>query len=701
MSRTTTNTATRDPLAGILLACGLAVFFFLAVAMPACWLAGNSFLNNTNTNVLTFYSALFLHTEQFKSWLLALPFLQAADVFFRISAATIFSIAAAWYIVKDQITPKKTEIIEGGEVVEKNTNKMIQKTKKQMGKADGIFIHPEIQIPKSRESEHIFIGGSTGAGKSQTLSWMIDSILARKDKALIFDIKGDYTSQLISEDATTRRKDKRFLVAPWDKRSIQWNIAKDITTEIDADAFAAAFIPLTGKESNPYFTQAAQDVLSGILIYFQKRCGEEWGWKDLSQTLADPKIIHACLTETKHAAAQHIQLTDGSPSPQTQGVLGSIRAPLKSLDTIANYWSENTGIGIVNSFLNDKVKGITLVLAARPDMTQIATPLISGLLALMMRKGLSLPDSKTRRVHIVLDECGALPKITALLDAITLSRSKGLCFVIGTQDLGRLESVYGKEQVQTISSQFGTHLIGRLGDSSTAKWAAELFGQQRIERLQISENQAQSYTGGLSYQPAVSTTWQQADKAALLDSDFLHLPKATGGGFFMYARLTDDDGNALLGKIKYPINPVPSPFPACIEKAGSGSSAGSGSGSAGGTAGGTAQQHNEPEQHAQTEEDSLEELEAIIQSNDPEPVQEQEQGEGEGEGEEMVEKGVEEIGLHALGIDGGLNTIIDVAEELIGNGGSQESGSTSQQTHSTNKKRKRRLKKALIAAVEI
>jgi len=634
---------------------------------------------------------MFLNTAKFTAWLSVLPLLQAVDVVSRILVAAIISTAAAWSIAKNQITPKKTEIIEGGEAVEKDTNKTLKQTKKRMKKAGGIFIHPKIQIPKSRESEHIFIGGSTGAGKSQALSWMIDSILKRKDKALIFDIKGDYTSQLISENSKERRDKKRFLVAPWDSRSIQWNIAKDITSEIDADAFASAFIPLTGKESNPYFTQAAQDVLSGILIYFQKTCGERWGWEDLSRTLAKPQNILTCLESIKHAAAQHIQLTDGNPSPQTQGVLGSIRAPLKSLDTIASYWSENKGIGIVNSFLNDNTKGITLILAARPDMTELATPLISGLLALMMRKGLALPDSKERRIWFTMDELGALPKVSKLVDLITLGRSKGLCLIAGTQDLGRLESIYGKEQVQTISSQFGTHLIGRLGDSSTAKWAAELFGQQRIERLQISENQAQSYTGGLSYQPAVSTTWQQSDKAALLDSDFLHLPKATGDGFFMYARLTDDVGNALLGKVKYPINPVPSPFPACIEK---------GSESGGGTGSSSSQQeqHKEPEQkteqQAQTEEDAIEELEAIIISNTPAPVQQEEQAEGS----EIAEKATEEVALHALGIDGGLNVAIDIAEELLGGGSQQSSGGTSSQPHSTKKKKRRRKLKSALAS---
>jgi len=182
-----------------------------------------------------------------------------------------------------------------------------------------------------------------------------------------------------------------------------------------------------------------------------------------------------------------------------------------------------------------------------------------------MQKGLSLSDSKERRIFFICDELGALSKISKLVDLITLGRSKGLCLVAGIQDLGRLYAKYGRDETTTIASQFGTHLIGRLGDSDTAKWAADLFGQQRTERLQVNESQ-QNAVAGLSYQPSVSTTWQQSDKAALIDSDFLHLPKATAKGFYMWCRLTDDNGYALLGKLHYKINPVPTPFPPCVQR---------------------------------------------------------------------------------------------------------------------------------------
>jgi len=98
-----------------------------------------------------------------------------------------------------------------------------------------------------------------------------------------------------------------------------------------------------------------------------------WSWKDLNTLLASAERISAALESIEHAAAQHIQIKkDGSVSPQTQGVMGSLRAPLKSLDAIAKYWDTAGGQSIVNDFMSDRAKG-TLILAARPDMQSIAT----------------------------------------------------------------------------------------------------------------------------------------------------------------------------------------------------------------------------------------------------------------------------------------------------------------------------------------
>ncbi|GAV19303.1 coupling protein TraD [Mariprofundus micogutta] len=617
-----------------------------------------------------------------------------ADIFVRLTVPVLVSFSATWLILRNDIRPRKTEIIERGEAVESNEKSFEQNAQAKLKQADGIRIHADVRIPFSRESEHILIAGATGAGKSQALTHIIESVRERKDRSIIFDIKGDYTAQLANPDA----RNSTYLVAPWDERSIKWDIAADITDEIAAQSFAEAFIPRSGNESNPYFTEAAQDVLAGCIEYLCSTKPQAWSWRDLNTLLSSADRISAALESIEHAASQHIQLKqDGSVSPQTQGVMGSLRAPLKSLDAIAKYWDTAGGTSIVNAFMRDGAKG-TLILAARPDMQSVATPLIAGLLALLMQKGLSLSDSEERRIFFICDELGALPKISKLVDLITLGRSKGLCLVAGIQDLGRLYAKYGRDETTSVASQFGTHIIGRLGDSDTAKWAADLFGQQRTERLQVNESQ-QNAVVGFGYQPSVNTTWQQSDKAALIDSDFLHLPKATAKGFYMWCRLTDDNGYALLGKLHYPINRVPTPFPPCIQKGTKPLSPAERARAARDEAiksnpakapEASIKKAKEAQERVKVRRKKLgietneELLQAVVDLQEqPEPEQEQEQQEIEADGIET------QIGTQALDlIVPGLDTAIEISEAIGGEVINEGAG----QQQQSEKKRKRKFR---------
>jgi len=474
---------------------------------------------------------------------------------FRVVFPALVSLYAYFLMVRSTFFRKKIEVVEVGFAPIKDAKKFLKIAMKKLKNEQGFQIHHDLHIAHERESEHVLLAGSTGAGKTQVLNFIINDIIKRRlGKAVLFDIKGDFTAHYCGDENT-------MLVAPWDVRSATWHLARDIESEIDCAAIAEAFLPISDSDDD-YFTTAAQDVLAGVLFYFHRTKGEAWGWLELAQILADKKAILRALQSISHGSASHIDPVD---SPQGQGVFGGIRAAVKSIDIISQYWNDFTDAeSLVSDFMSDKKRTGLLILAAKADMQEIATPLISALLSLMMRKGLALADSSSRRCYFLLDELGALPKLGKLIDMITLGRSKGMCIIAGTQDMGRLVDRYGKEVVQTFSSQFGTQIIGRLGDKDSAEWAAEMFGQMRVERMQISQNQGQADAMGNA---ATSTTWQQSDKAALLDSDFLQIKRATRSSptFHFYANLVDAEGMGFAGKLEYHYVKQAAPYPSCVD----------------------------------------------------------------------------------------------------------------------------------------
>ncbi|WP_167631044.1 type IV secretion system DNA-binding domain-containing protein [Mariprofundus ferrooxydans] len=467
---------------------------------------------------------------------------------------------------------KKDVHIEVGEAVERDPDAALAAFKKALGNADGIRLHADFSLPRHRETEHILLAGGTGAGKTQALSHAIDSVIDRGDKAIIFDVKGDYSSQMVSESAEERKSSKTYLIAPWDTRSAQWNVAKDITGRSTAKAFAESFIQKSGRESNPFFIDAARSVLAGILLSLIEKHGKNWGWGELTHTLADPQRMKSALDSIGHQAAQHIQIKqDGSVGTTSASVLSTLANSVEPLFDVAESWPQ-PGVGVsLTAFVNASgADGAKLILASRPSESATATPLIAGMLGLLISKTLSLPDSSDRRIFFILDELGALPKIESLTSLITLGRSKGLCLIAGIQDMGRIQKLYGREEAGTIASQFGTHIIGRLGDAETARWACEVFGTQRIKSLQQTHQQVAQRQSGDALAAAMAPTeqtsrsWQAKDRAVLVDADFLHLQKASKDGFFMWIKTSDASGHMLAGKVHYEINPTPTPYPACV-----------------------------------------------------------------------------------------------------------------------------------------
>jgi hypothetical protein len=97
------------------------------------------------------------------------------------------------------------------------------------GKQGFMKLHPLLDLPKRRWTRHMLIYGGVGSGKTQILLPMVDQIMSQRRKAFILDTKGDYTS----------RFPEACILSFSDRRSRYWDIAADVRTAAQADAFAA------------------------------------------------------------------------------------------------------------------------------------------------------------------------------------------------------------------------------------------------------------------------------------------------------------------------------------------------------------------------------------------------------------------------------------------------------------------------------
>jgi type IV secretory pathway TraG/TraD family ATPase VirD4 len=76
--------------------------------------------------------------------------------------------------------------------------------------------------------------------------------------------------------------------------------------------------------------------------------------------------------------------------------------------------------------------------------------------------------------------------MSSILELLTRARSKGASVWIGTQEIGQIEKVYGKESRQSIVNGCASKLILSIAEPETAKYFSDAIGQ--IEVLESSES---------------------------------------------------------------------------------------------------------------------------------------------------------------------------------------------------------------------
>ncbi|MEO5343649.1 MAG: type IV secretion system DNA-binding domain-containing protein [Gammaproteobacteria bacterium SHHR-1] len=374
----------------------------------------------------------------------------------------------------------------------------------------GIALYPGVCLSKRRETENLLFLGMPGSGKSQLIQPIIQQVIERGDRCLIYDEKKEYTERFY-------RKQSSLLIAPWDARSAQWDIAADCRNNIDAQLIAERTIPVNERE--PIWGQGARLILVGGLLHCINTHGRAWGWRELAAFLALPESAMAQALRQAYPLAAH-SVQEGSKT--THSLLMNLTSALSWIDELARLWPQawqaKQRFAIRHWVGHEQTAYRTLILQNDPNQGPLAEPLINALLGLATASLLGLPDSQTRALWLFLDEMGNLPKNPSLLKWLSLARAKGGRLVMGIQDLAMLQETYGKSILDAKASMIGTLIALRVsGTGDTAGWVAKALGEREVERPQITRQADGSASRG----------WQHQVLPLVRPADLVGLPKAS------------------------------------------------------------------------------------------------------------------------------------------------------------------------------
>jgi hypothetical protein len=326
---------------------------------------------------------------------------------------------------------------------------------------------PPLRFPRETLTRGVLIAGSVGSGKTQLTMRLLTSLNHRRVRSLVLDVKGDFTSTFPSA----------ALLHPWDARSRAWDVAADVRSVSDAQAFASVIAPAQDGDAKHWDT-TAQGVIAGAVVYLQHEFGRAWGWRELDGVLA------LGLPDLARILADHY--------PQAVGLLGagdartqaSVRAAVTAhtrvISDLARAWGggERKKVSL-RAWAADDYRGRRMIiLGAGPD--PVLTRLwLSAVVSTASAALLALPDSRARTVAVVLDELPAVGRIN-IEGLFARGRSKGVCPIAGFQDIAQVREVYGANLAQALPSMVGTQLICQIGPGETREQVARWIGKRRV-----------------------------------------------------------------------------------------------------------------------------------------------------------------------------------------------------------------------------
>lgn len=426
--------------------------------------------------------------------------------------ALLIAVELGWIFHKSSATQdalihiRGRRLLKGKEAANAFDKESLQECKVH---GEGLRMHPEFSpISLDRETRHILVTGSVGGGKTQVIKPLMLAAIARKDKMFIYDNKGDFCAELPG-----------IIIAPWDARSVAWDIASDCTSKQDAKELAARLIV---ESKDPLWSNAARQVLTGMIIKLQSERPRKWSWQDLADLMPLPQ--DELLIIMRKYFPEGIRAVEEA-SKTTQSILINLSAFAGIIFDLADAWGNSKARFSFVNWLKDQdreAKVRTVIVQGSGRFAELQKAYISSIIAAMASRinSAEIGESKTRRVWFFIDEFAQLGKVAGFAPLLEIGRSKGIRVVIGLQDINQIRDLYGKEQAESWMSMIGTHIYARISPGDTADFVSGLVGDREVERPNISHTLGSGAAPGVLSQGGTTTTsWQRETLPVIFPSE--------------------------------------------------------------------------------------------------------------------------------------------------------------------------------------
>lgn len=362
-----------------------------------------------------------------------------------------------------------------------------------------------VPLVQGGETQHILISGSPGTGKSTTIHKLMQQIRARGDRALVYSPSGDFIEWFY--------KKGDVVLNPFDERCPSWNLFDEVKAQNHPAAIAAAIIAEKPRE-DPFFTPNGRRLIAA-LIREQVARGEGTVGRFLELLNQVPMDeLYAYLKDTNAAA-----LVD----PEAGKTAANIRSTAAGEAESFQYLPLDGDTFSISDWVAKDEGSQWVFLNAKANQLAAVRNILSAWLQVFVDSMLSLDESRTRRVWLIIDELPSLNAIPSLAPFLEQGRKFGGCGVIAFQQQSQLKKIYGPEGSSTLCGLCATQVYLRQNDNETADWTSKQLGEIEV----MESRQGLSY-GANEIRDGVSLGSDRKKRQIVLPSEVFNLADLEG-----------------------------------------------------------------------------------------------------------------------------------------------------------------------------
>lgn len=402
------------------------------------------------------------------------------------------------------------ELISGRDYVDANT------LEKEIPNKSDIML-AGIPYPEGAESRHTIITGTTGAGKSNVFQEILQQILQKNERAIIVDTVGTYVNNYF-------RPDEDILLNPFDSRSLPWSFIKECgSNRVLLDEIAMCLIP-DPVRGEKFWEQAARTVF----VEAVKKVVAQG--KDVSDLL---EIFQKPITEQQEFLKDTFAANIISKEADRMAI--SVNTVLLNATNAFQYLKDGEEYFSIKEWMHSG-RGL-LFFSCSPEQRATLIPMITVWLTIASDALMQTSEAK-KRTWFLIDELHNLNRLPRLETSLAEVRKYGGCFVIGTQMVSQLNTIYGNETTKTITGLCGTKVVMNVPEPETAKYMSSFLG----EKEEISTSEAISY-GANTMRDGVNIAQKTERKLTVPYNEIMNL--STGEAFIKFSNVE------LIAKVKF------------------------------------------------------------------------------------------------------------------------------------------------------